>query len=115
MEEAVYKTIVDISGGDLRRAITTLQSCQRLKGLDTAITTEDLLEISGVIPDKYLQEFLDVCKSGNYSKLEEFVQNLTYEAYSIGQMLEQFNEFVLSSAELNNQQKSIICDKLGVK
>lgn len=107
------KVMIDISGGDLRRAITTLQSCHRLKNREE-ITADDLLEISGIIPQSYLQEFFDVCVSGDYSKLEAFVQKLTFEAYSIGQMLDQFNEFILLSKDVNSKQKAIICDKLGV-
>lgn len=114
MAEDAFKLIVKICGGDMRRAITTLQSCYRLKGGSEAVTKEDLFEISGIIPEKYLVRFLEICKSGNYSELEEFVQDLNFEAYSIGQMMEQFNEFILKSKELSDKQKSVICEKLGV-
>ncbi|XP_014091192.2 replication factor C subunit 4 [Bactrocera oleae] len=113
INENAYKSIVEISGGDMRRAITTLQSCYRLKGASNTISTEDLLEMSGIIPENYLIEFLEVCRAGNYSKLEEFVRQIGYEAYSIGQMLEQFNEHVLRCPSLTNKQKALICDKLG--
>lgn len=115
INENAYKSIVEISGGDMRRAITTLQSCYRLKGASNTISTEDLLEMSGIIPENYLIEFLEVCRAGNYSKLEEFVRQIGYEAYSIGQMLEQFNEHVLRCPSLTNKQKALICDKLGVR
>ncbi|XP_055847653.1 replication factor C subunit 4 [Episyrphus balteatus] len=113
IEESAFGSIVDISGGDMRRAITTLQSCYHLKGKTADITTEDLLEISGIIPEKYLSSFLEVCRSGNYSKLEDFVRSLTYEAYSVGQMMEQLNDHIIRSKDLSNKQKAIICDKLG--
>lgn len=115
IDENAYKSIVEISGGDMRRALTTLQSCYRLKGASNTISTEDLLEMSGIIPEHYLIEFLEVCQVGNYSKLEEFVQQIGYEAYSIGQMLEQFNDYVLRCPSLTNKQKALICDKLGVR
>jgi replication factor C subunit 2/4 len=114
VESDAYKGIVDISGGDMRRAITTLQSCYRLKGINSTITQQDILEISGVIPQHFLDEFVFVCKSGDYKKLEEYVKNITYEAYSIGQMFEQLNEFIVMHEGLTNTQKSLICDKLGV-
>lgn len=114
IEEGAYKSIVDISGGDMRRAITTLQSCYRLKGAQHTIQTSDLMEMSGIIPESYLKEYLDVCRSGNYKQLEDFVCNIGYEAYSIGQMLEQFNDYVLRCQSLTDMQKAHICDKLGV-
>ncbi|XP_037950215.1 replication factor C subunit 4 [Teleopsis dalmanni] len=113
IEDSAYNSIVDISGGDMRRAITTLQSCYRLKGASKPISTEDLLEMSGIIPEKYLVDYLEVCRSGNYGKLEDFVREIGFEAYSIGQMLEQFNEYVLRCPTLTNMQKALICDKLG--
>lgn len=114
IEEDAYKAIVDISGGDMRRAITTLQSCYRLKGAQHKIECSDLMEMSGIIPNSYLKEYLEVCRSGNYTKLEDYVRNIAYEAYSIGQMLEQFNEYILRCETLTDMQKARICDKLGV-
>lgn len=113
VEEEVYAAVVEISGGDLRRAITMLQSCYRLKGSNTKITKADILEISGYVPPKYLDEFLAVCREGNYSKLEDYVRDLSYEAYSIGQMFDQLNEFVIAHPDLTNQQKCVIEEKLG--
>lgn len=113
VDEDVYAAMVDISGGDLRRAITMLQSCYRLKGSQNQITKADVLEISGYVPPKYLEDFLSVCREGNYSKLEDFVRDLSYEAYSIGQMFDQLNEFVIEHPDLTNQQKCSIEQKLG--
>lgn len=47
-EKSVLKTVVDASGGDLRRAITCLQSVTRLKGKGIEVTTNDVLEVTGV-------------------------------------------------------------------
>lgn len=113
VEDDVFQTVVDVSGGDMRRAITMLQSCYRLIGGSEPITSVDILEISGFIPIEYLEKFMTVCREGNYSKLEEYVLDLSYEAYSIGQLLEQMNLYIISDGNLSNKQKSQICFKLG--
>ncbi|KAH8364930.1 replication factor C subunit 2 [Drosophila serrata] len=113
IDEDAYKSIVKISAGDLRRAITTLQSCYRLKGSEHTINTADLFEMSGVIPDYYLDDYLEVCRSGNYERLEQFVREIGYSAYSVGQMMEQFVEFIVHHPGLNDPQKAKILDKLG--
>ncbi|XP_053675398.1 replication factor C subunit 4 [Anopheles nili] len=113
VDEDVYKDIVNISGGDLRRAITTIQSCHRLKGTSARITRQDVLEMSGVVPDDYLKKFVSVCKSLNYGKLEEYVQNLSYDAYSVGQLFEQLTEYIVYNDNLTEKQKAVICEKLG--
>ena len=121
IDDNALQSIVDISGGDMRRAITTLQSCYRLKcGIDTTmcknvISLEDIMEMSGIVPVKYLTEFLDVCKAGNYNKLENFVRDFTNESYSVSQFFDQLNDVIVYDPTITNHQKSAICDKLGVR
>lgn len=113
-DDDVYKNIVDISGGDMRRAITMLQSVYRLKGGGTVqITSDDILEISGVIPNRYLVELMDICKSGNYTKLEKYVEDIINEAFSVGQLFEQLCDFIIYHKDLTDKQKSVICDTMG--
>lgn len=109
----VFDLIVQISDGDMRRAITTLQSCFRLKGGQGDITRTDIFELSGLVPGEYLENFLAVCRKGDYRRLEEFVQSIQYDAYSIAQFMEQFNDFVVANQSMTNQQKYTVCDKLG--
>lgn len=113
VDNGVFERIVEISDGDMRRAITTLQSCYRLKGGNQKIKENDIFEMSGIVPFNYLEEFLDVCSKGDYSKLEQYVWNIIYEAYSIEQLFEQFVDFVINRPNLTNKQKTIACDKLG--
>lgn len=120
VEPDVYQALVEISGGDMRRAITMLQSCYRLKsggGGATAtavpLSREDVEEISGRVPARYLDEFLEVCRAGDYAKLEAFVADMVFEAYSIGQMFDQLSERIVAHPELSNKQKCVLGDKLG--
>lgn len=113
IDEDVFDLIVDVSDGDMRRAITTLQSSFRLKVGQGNITKTDIFEMSGLVPTSYLSDYLDVCKKGDYSKLEQYVQNIQYEAYSIAQFFDQFNDFVITNQGLTCKQKAAICDKLS--
>lgn len=99
----------------MRRAITLLQSCYRLKGnnADTKILEEDIFEISGIIPMHFITDFIDTCRTGDYKKLEEYIKILTYEAYNADQLFEQLNEYLVRNPELTSNQKAQICDKLG--
>lgn len=113
IEPEALQSIVEISAGDMRRAITTLQSCFRLKGTSHRITSADVLEMSGIVPEKYLQEYIEVCQSGDYNKLHDFVTNLGYEAYSSGQLIEQMNDYIIKSDYLTDMQKAVIGERLG--
>ncbi|XP_045475757.1 replication factor C subunit 4 [Harmonia axyridis] len=112
-DDVAMKTLVETSGGDMRRAITCLQSCAKLQGTDTPISTETVLEVTGVVPQKWLTEFVEVCKKKNYMDAVDFIKKFGYEAYSASQFLEQFNVFLVKSECFSDEQKSIIGEKLG--
>lgn len=53
-------TLISTSDGDLRRAITYLQSAARLASageIKTEITSREIQEIAGVVPDAVVREF----------------------------------------------------------
>ncbi|THH14720.1 hypothetical protein EW146_g5663 [Bondarzewia mesenterica] len=57
---SVLSTLVSTSNGDLRRAITYLQSAARLSAANvppTPITPRDVQEIAGVVPDAVVHDF----------------------------------------------------------
>ncbi|CAK9799341.1 Replication factor C subunit 4 [Anthophora quadrimaculata] len=109
----VLMKIVEASGGDLRRAITCLQSITTLKGKGIEITTDDVLEIIGIVPDKWLDELMDVCKEKDYSKAEAFIERFMLEAYASSQIIEQLSERIIYSNELTDKQKALIAERLG--
>lgn len=117
IDDNALDKIVETSAGDMRKAITTLQSCYRLKSsiedTNVTITLKDILEMSGIVPECYLKEFVEICRAQSYSKLEKYVQEFMYEAYSVGQFFDQLNDFIIADDAITNNQKSLIFDKLG--
>ncbi|XP_011312601.1 replication factor C subunit 4 isoform X2 [Fopius arisanus] len=112
-DKYVLTKLVDASGGDLRRAITCLQSVTRLKGKGIEITLEDVLEVTGVIPDKWLAKLLEVCESNDFKKVEQFVDEFLLEAYSTSQLIEQLSDRIISSDSFSDTQKAFIGENLG--
>lgn len=48
-DEGTLDALVQTSGGDMRRAITCLQSCAALRGKDAPININDVYEVTGVL------------------------------------------------------------------
>lgn len=73
INDAVLSTLISTSSGDLRRAITYLQSAARLSNATeppTPILPEDIQEIAGVVPDTIVRKFaqtlgVDVLPNGS--------------------------------------------------
>ncbi|XP_065213650.1 replication factor C subunit 4 [Planococcus citri] len=112
-DEKALQTLVDTSGGDLRRAITCLQSCARLKG-EEGVLYEDVLEVTGVIPDKYIENLFDVCKARNFDKAEIVIEEIISSAYCAPQVLDQFQDLIIAKSNLTDVQKATICEKISV-
>ncbi|XP_075223002.1 replication factor C subunit 4 [Lycorma delicatula] len=112
-ESSALRCLVETSGGDLRRAITCLQSSARLKG-DEGITFEDVLEVTGVVPDRWLLGLLEICQQNDFQKVESYVEQLMREAYSAAVILEQLQQIVINSFEISDKKKSLICEKIAL-
>lgn len=109
----VLARLVDASGGDMRRAITSLQSTARLKGED-GIEELDVLEVVGTVPDVWLDRMIDMGRMYDYQKMDGFVEDLIFEAYSASQVLEQLHDKIVFSADLNDKQKALICKSISI-
>jgi len=108
--EAVIKT----SEGDLRKAITTLQSSHRLRG-GSEIGKDDVYEISGVIGDRYIDALLDVCQLNSFERLQAQVDEFMCEGFSVSQLINQLHErLITQEGGLTDNQKSLVAERLAV-
>lgn len=102
----VLNALIRTSGGDLRRAITYLQSASRLStstNPPVPITAEEIQEIAGVIPDSVVEDFartlgveitggmeVDRAPGGrSFEKIQKHVKQLMRDGYSGTQILAQ--------------------------
>ncbi|TMS20591.1 Replication factor C subunit 4 [Larimichthys crocea] len=100
--------LVRVSEGDLRKAITFLQSAARLS-VDKEITEQAIVEIAGVVPTKMIDNLLQICLKGTFEKLE----NMVDEGYAATQILSQLHESIIEQ-DLSDKQKSAITEKMAV-
>ncbi|GJN13654.1 hypothetical protein PR202_gb00384 [Eleusine coracana subsp. coracana] len=104
-------TLSAISQGDLRRAITYLQSAARLYG--SSISSSDLISVSGVIPEDVVKSLLAACRSGEFDVMNKEVSNIIADGYPVSQLISQFLDVIVSADDIPDEQKARICRKLG--
>jgi len=97
----------------LRRAITTLQSCFRLKGKDHVLKLEDIYEISGVLQPDQIESLFAACRTGNYDKVDGYVEDLIRQGFPAAKVLDQCFNNTLESTELTDVQKAKIFSKIS--
>ncbi|KAM9582928.1 replication factor C subunit 4 isoform 2-T2 [Trichechus inunguis] len=103
--------LVKVSEGDLRKAITFLQSATRLTG-GKEVTERVIMDIAGVIPAETIDGIFTVCQSGSFDKLEAVVKDLIDEGHAATQLVNQFHDVVIEK-DLSDKQKSVITEKLA--
>lgn len=111
-DDDAFNLLIDSSEGDMRKAITTLQSCSRL---NTNVTKRDIFEVSGTVPHSWIDRLLNkVGKSGSFDKVNDFVKDLTAEGFSITKIISQVLDTIVANDDFTDNQKSAICEKLAV-
>ena len=106
--------IMDVSGGDMRRAVTFLQSCSQLCGsgvddsataMDTdtgigasapEITTDIVVDISGEIPAHVIGKLWGSIKSNSFDVMNRNVEDLIALGYPLNALLSQLHDFVIT-------------------
>ncbi|SJL00239.1 related to Replication factor C subunit 2 [Armillaria ostoyae] len=121
VDPSVVEALIRASSGDLRRAITYLQSASRLSSSTsppTPITPRDVQEIAGVVPDDIINNFatvlgidMDQAMTGTAPKpgftgIRSAVKEIIREGYSASQVLSQLHDLVVLHPTLNAKQKS---------
>jgi len=114
ISEEGIEAIIKTSEGDLRKAITTLQSSYRLRG-GSEIRKEDVYEISGVIGDRYIDALLDVCQLNSFERLQVQVDEFMCEGFSVSQLINQLHErLITQEGGLTDNQKSLLAERFAV-
>ena len=135
-EEGVLNTLIHTSDGDLRRAITYLQSASRLHAGE-AVTQRSIVEIAGVVPhevivsltraigieppasdtavDVEMEEITaQVAKADDrFGLIQKQVQHIALQGFSGTQVLIQLHDYVILHPAITAKQKAKCALHLG--
>lgn len=105
-DQSVLVTALEVSGGDLRRAITLLQS---VHGLESSVTAERVRDFAGVPPAALADEAMRWCQQPAVGPLVEWAQrSIVREAHSVQAFLGQLLQSILGDPEIPAVKKSLI-------
>ncbi|XP_047130593.1 replication factor C subunit 4 isoform X1 [Hydra vulgaris] len=113
IEEEALEQLIESSDGDMRKAITYLQSAHRLK-LGEIILANDIFEMTGKVPKTMVADIMKACSSGSFEKLDKQVKLMMTGGYSASQLITQLHDEIISLLTINDKQKSIILEKLAI-
>jgi len=131
LEEGAVDALIKCSDGDLRKAITYLQSAARLVGagnkkdvngegdadsgmdVDEKLVTAKIVEdIAGVIPDGTIQKLVQAMKptraGETYTGIAKVVEEMVADGWSAGQAMNQLYQAVVYDETIPDVQKNKI-------
>ena len=115
--DGVEDALINASGGDMRKAITYLQSAAQLYGGDGGssggVTTDAVLQISGELPATVAEDFWKAVHSRNINNVKEAVENIVAEGFAATAILHKLMDDTLSSDRLTDKQKAHVLLKIG--
>jgi replication factor C subunit 2/4 len=108
-EAALLKT----SGGDMRKAITYLQSASQLYGEDGNVSGDAVLQISGSLPTDVSNQFWEACHEKKFNRIQSEIDNIVAEGFAATAILQRFLEDTLKDERMDDAQKSIVLIKIA--
>ncbi|KAK3902412.1 P-loop containing nucleoside triphosphate hydrolase protein [Staphylotrichum tortipilum] len=130
VEDPAIDALIKVSDGDLRKAITFLQSAARLVGASTtttagdgdsddkmdvdkpAVTAKIVEDIAGVIPDATIQALLKAMRpraaGETYQAIAKVVEGMVADGWSAGQTMAQLHQAVVYDETIPDVQKNRI-------
>lgn len=107
------KTLIECSGGDLRKAITFLQSGFNLQGSEP-ITPRMVEEMAGIIPKDKMDTLIECLSINSIRHTQTQVQNIMNEGYSGENILAQIHQAIIKNDNLSTLQKTKIYEYMSV-
>ncbi|ATY63478.1 activator 1 41 kDa subunit [Cordyceps militaris] len=128
VDDGAIDALIRCSEGDLRKAVTFLQSAARLVGAGAqpkdsdgdhdmevdkkAITVKIIEDIAGVIPSKTIDELVAALRprgsNGSYAGVSKVVEDMVADGWSAGQVVSQLYQVVTFDETIPDVQKNKI-------
>jgi len=115
LAEDTLNEIMLASRGDMRKAVTYLQSAQQLCGgpTGTVISTEMIVDISGKVPRSIMEKLWSGISHNNFDLMKDIVSDIISEGYPMAAILSQIHDDVVEHDVLKDLDKALICEKIA--
>ena len=121
-EQEILSEILEFSQGDMRRAVTTLQSAHILSGGDDEdssgyIKKDNIAEMAGLPPSSVTDELLKILSSSNsnFDSMEKAVSDIMLEGYAAQEIMKALLDKLIELDEksLSEVHKATIAIKIA--
>ena len=110
--DRLLKAVVGAAGGDMRRAVTTLQCAASLGG-GGDLSDAEIAELSGTMPDAVTAPFWAAVEEKNFEDLQRAVRALLAEGWPVDGLLSTLLRTLLQQDVLSDDRKALFAARLA--
>ncbi|ETV98633.1 hypothetical protein H310_08750 [Aphanomyces invadans] len=111
INESAAKVLMDVSGGDMRKAINYLQSAHQLSG--DKITEDAILAIAGVAPKELFHVMWQHVAKNSFDRLKGEIDDIIYSGYPVLTILHQLADEVVGHPDMDMFKKAKVCLRIA--
>jgi replication factor C subunit 2/4 len=111
VEDDIIDQVLALSGGDMRKAVTTLQCVHSLGGV--GVNKETIYEMAGLCTPSVLDALWEDIASGDFNKVQTMVENVCADGFSAQFLLTGLVDKAIACPNLSEVAKSTICIKIA--
>jgi replication factor C subunit 2/4 len=114
VDDDIMKTITEISKGDVRKAIMTLQNLKYVYNYKKEVSKEDLYNITSYVPLYRIKPLWDklIMKKKNLEVILEDIDKFRANGYPVTSIMEQLQELIVND-KMSDMKKAQLCIQLG--
>ena len=110
-DNEAMQAVVRCSGGDMRKAVTLVQSAHQY-GPD-GVTAQQVVELASVVPDDEMAALMASAATGSFNSLKKNVSDAVAAGYPASQIISQVHDLVLDDMSLSNSNKGVIMEQIA--
>lgn len=111
LDDGSMETLGKVAAGDMRKAITTLQSAFRLKGSPVASAT--LLDVAGTVPLCVAKSILDTSRSASFHMIERVIEDIIADGFPAQEILLKLQEIILENDSISEKTRGNMLIRLA--
>ena len=110
IEGKILDEVLNLAGGDMRKAVTTLQCVHALGG---NVTQETIYEMAGLCPPPVVDALWAEIASCDFSRMQKAVEDVCADGYSAQILLSALSERVVTSEILSELAKANVSIRIA--
>ena len=109
--EEPLSLICELSGGDMRQAITLLQTASRLmpQSAEARLTRQMVMDVSCATPPAFIQQLHGAVRANSWQRVQAVVEEMQSAGYDSQSVLQGWLPVLLADAEIAEERKAAIC------